>query len=603
MSISANFPNVFPSLELNFAQSQQLDPRVTFSRSTTAPYYDGKTSVLAEQNLFLWSQQIGNSPWVKDNGFVATLNTTTAPDGTTTASSLIAPASTAFYNISQFSTVVIGLMYVVSFYVKANGYTKVFMGDHFGNKIAVTFDLTTATVISNIAGVGTITSVGSGWYRCSVTWTQTTYTTFALIIVGYPDTGATGFNSSGVSYTGDGTSGIYAWGAQLEQRTSVTAYNATTTSALTNYIPQLLTAAINQPRFDFNPTTGESLGLLIEQSSTNLLTYSQDFSNAVWTKTHATVTTTADIAPDGTQTFNLLQETTATGLHAISETYTKAASAITYTQSVYFKAKERTYSYIQVSDGSGNGAIVYFNLSTGVISTAVAGVGTAFTGLSATISLVGNNVYKCTLTSTSNTATSFVAQFGSSTDGSTNSYTGNGYSGIYIWGSQLEALAFPTSYIPTTTAQVTRASDNASMTGTNFSSWYNNAEGTVYTDAVVPTASYVSAISDGTANNYIVNRYNSSGTSAIVTTSGTIQANYGSPTLSGKNASTYKVNDFASSVNGASPATDTSGSIPTVNQLQIGSFLSANYANGTIKKIAYYPIRVTNTQLQALTGS
>jgi hypothetical protein len=87
MSISANFPNVRPSLLLDFANSQQLDSRITFSRSTTAPYYDGKTSVLAEQNLLLQSQQIGTSGWGLVN-VTTTLNTTVAPDGTTTASTV-----------------------------------------------------------------------------------------------------------------------------------------------------------------------------------------------------------------------------------------------------------------------------------------------------------------------------------------------------------------------------------------------------------------------------------------------------------------------------------------------------------------------------------
>jgi hypothetical protein len=390
-------------------------------------------------------------------------------------------------------------------------------------------------------------------------------------------------------------------------------FTRSTTGTYYNSSGVLSTAAINAPRFDYNPSTLAPLGLLIEQSSTNLLTYSQDFSNAVWTKTNATITTTAGIAPDGTQTLQLLVESTATGLHAVSETYTKAASAITYTQQVIFKAKERTYSYIQVSDGSGNGAIVYFNLSTGAISTAVAGVGTAFTSLSATITAQGNNTYKCTLTSTSNTATSFVAQFGSSTDGSTNSYTGDGYSGIYIWGAQLEALAFPTSYIPTTSAQVTRASDNASMTGANFSSWYNIGQGSLYTEWVLPSLASVNRtstqITDSTVTNRFIVQADNGGAVTrhlgFINGSAQIIMDIGSVTAgSSKDMYAYQAGNSAASRNGSTVATSSYANIPSgMDRMAIGNDSGVSFLNGYFKKIAYYPIRVTNAQLQSLTGS
>ena len=603
MSISANFPNVRPSLLLDFSSSQQLDPRVTFSRSTTAPYYDGKTSVLAEQNLLLQSQNFATT-WLI-SGLTATANNATAPDGTTTASLITLGAGTSQKFIYQ-SIAVLPNGITYSVYLKAGTQNYVQLCQNGSSSNYANFDLSLGTVGSFGTGItATITSVGSSWYRCSISHSNTNGALYYLLGL---DSATTGYQPA-TSSTGT----FYAWGAQLEQRSSVTAYNATTTSAITNYIPQLLTAPINAPRFDFNPTTGESLGLLIEQSSTNLLTYSSDFSNAAWTKTNATVTTTADIAPDGTQTFNLLQETTATGLHAISETYTKAASAITYTQSVYFKAKERTYSYIQVSDGSGNGAIVYFNLSTGVISTAVAGVGTAFTGLSATISLVGNNVYRCTLTSTSNTVTSFVAQFGSSTDGSTNSYTGNGYSGIYIWGAQLEALAFPTSYIPTTSAQATRASDNASMTGTNFSSWYNYPNGTFYTEYArsatgIQNSSIFCVQYD--INNY-VNFYGSGGNDFLYAASqgvsSVLNQSFGTTSTSYKKfAISLAALNVIATYNATTPYTNSTYPQPnSFTALGIGQaiYSAGTTFNGRIKKLAYYPQAVTSAQLQALTGS
>jgi hypothetical protein len=142
------------------------------------------------------------------------------------------------------------------------------------------------------------------------------------------------------------------------------------------------------------------------------------------------------------------------------------------------------------------------------------------------------------------------------------------------------------------------------MTGTNFSSWFNNGEGTTYVDATSPTGSYAFAMSDGGNNNYIVGgRYASSGSAALSATNGTIQANFGTSTLSGKVAFAYKVNDFAVSTNAGAAATDTSGLIPVVNQIRIGAAQDGGVVlNGTIKKLSYYPLRLSNTNLVALTS-
>jgi len=192
----------------------------------------------------------------------------------------------------------------------------------------------------------------------------------------------------------------------------------------------------------------------------------------------------------------------------------------------------------------------------------------------------------------------------------TPNWSGNGTSGIYVWGAQIEALAFPTSYIPTTTAQVTRASDNASMTGTNFSSWYSVGQGTVYAEAAGSTvagASTIYAISDGTGNNRIVGAVGSF--MLFVGVGGVQQVNLsvGSDTANvfAKYAGFFSTNNFGFTRNGATASTASSGSIPTVTTLYIGSGSTgtSGYLGGRIKKLAYYPQTVTSAQLQALTGS
>ena len=428
------YPTIQPTLNLDFANTKLLDPRITFVRNNTATYYDGQTTAMAEQNLLLQSQAFNSSPWAVYLTSI-TANTIAAPDGTNTAETF---ASTTSGNNSNYVYQPLGTTLTtptLSVYAKAGTTTFLSIVSYSGAAYVgyATFDLSAGTVAGSSNGTASIVSAGNGWYRCILSLSVNS------VQIYFQGKDA---NPSGHPYnTGVWTSGtdLYIWGAQLEQRSSATAYTPTTTTAITNYIPVLMTAPAGVARFDCDPITGKSLGLLIEEIRVNLLLYSATFSNAAWTLTNATLTAAATIAPDGTQTaFNLVSNTS-TGLQAIAQTITKAASALAYTSTVHFKANQYTYSWLQISDGAGNGAIVYFNLTTGAISTAVAGIGTAFTALSATTpTSIGNGWYRCNITGTSNTTTSLVTQFGSSTNGTSNSVVGNGYSGVFIWGAQAE---------------------------------------------------------------------------------------------------------------------------------------------------------------------
>jgi hypothetical protein len=176
--------------------------------------------------------------------------------------------------------------------------------------------------------------------------------------------------------------------------------------------------------------------------------------------------------------------------------------------------------------------------------------------------------------------------------------------------------AFASSYIPTVASQVTRSADAASMTGTNFSSWYNQAQGAFFNSVVLlnPPATNLGAIyavSDGTsAERILVSMGTGSGgnINAVVTDNAVLQAQTvnGSLSTAGeyKYANAYQVNNFASVANGGSAAVDTSGTLPTVDRLFLGANAvgTSQFLNGTIMRIAYYPLRVTNAQLQALTS-
>lgn len=236
----------------------------------------------------------------------------------------------------------------------------------------------------------------------------------------------------------------------------------------------LRTAPDNVARFQFDPVTGVSEGLLRENQATNLFTRSEEFDNASWTKTNATVTANTIVAPDGTLTGDVIVETTANGVHACSQTPTASAST-PYTVSVYFnRGSNSRNGYIQANNnigGTGGAVFAWFDLDAGTAS-AVTDLVAGFTSKIAKITDVGGNWYRCELTFTTVTSTTSLAIFTGVYNGA-RSYTGDGVSGIGIWGAQVETNTYPTSYIKTVASQVTRAADTARLTNVDA---YNTAE-------------------------------------------------------------------------------------------------------------------------------
>ena len=364
-------------------------------------------------------------------------------------------------------------------------------------------------------------------------------------------------------------------------------------------------ASINAdlPRFDFNPTTLVCNGLLIEEARTNLFTYSEDFSDASWVKSNATITTDAVVSPSNVQNADKIVEAATTGSHFF-EKVVAVTSGTLYTWSGFFKAGERPSVSLTAFTNANHTAT--FNLITGTASTPV--------NATSAITNFGNGWYRCSITLTSgSTGTGFFDTY--INNGTSASYAGNGTSGIYAWGAQLEAGAFATSYIPTTTASLTRNADVATMTGTNFSSWFNASEGAIVAQAAranipVSNSTNILAISDGTSSNRSriwIWAGNPSQLAFTCTASGAGQAdmNPGSVTanVTFNVAGAYKLNDFATARNAGAVVTDTSGIVPIgLNVLNIGAREDLiEFLNGHIKKIAYYPQRLTNSELQAFT--
>jgi hypothetical protein len=605
MSISQNFPEIKPSLNLDFANVKALDSRITFARASTGAYYDGQTVAKAEENLLLQSQTFDNAYWTKTN-ITVTANSTTAPDGTTTAESILETATTGSHQVFRSAVITSSNTHVRSVFAKPNGRNWLAIYGGAGRSF---FDLQNGVTGTVEAGyTASMIDAGNGWYRCILIGPAGTSSYAGLYNIADAD--------NSISYAGDITKGLFIWGAQFEQRSSVTAYTPTTTQPITNYIPALQTAASGVARFDHDPVTTESLGLLIEEQRTNLFTYSEDFGDASWINndpSFATKISNTVIAPDGTLTADKIQEATGTVYPFIYKN-ASVSSGVTYTQSYYVKSAGRQWVYVLTFYVGGNYASgAYFDIVNGV-------VGNVTAGQTASITPVGNGWFKISVTGVTASVSPAYAGCNPTSDNNVNpiltGYTGDGYSGIYIWGAQLEAGAFSTSYIKTEASQVTRSADSASMTGTNFSEWYRADEGTLYGEYVSGESQGTQAVAyigDNTVNNRIV--VYDDGTVGvgsdgyiIVASSGVTQAliNLGTSSRNQKHKiiGAYKTNDFAGSFDGGSSSVDTLGIVPLgLDRLILADAGGvASSLNGHLRKFAYYPARLTNEQLVALTS-
>jgi hypothetical protein len=592
LGVETNRPDIRPSLNLDFANVKALDPRITFARASTGTYYDGQTVAKAEENLLLRSQEFDNAVWSKPN-LTITANSTTAPDGTTTAENIV--PSTGSNAKQLFQAVAVSGGYRVSAFAKANGYNFVALGIGGASNSICWYDLQNGVVGTAQSGAtdATITSLGDDWYRCSHFIANSTGGSNFSVFVSETDNVTT--------YTGNGTSGIFLWGAQLEQRSAVTAYTPTTTQPITNYIPVLQTASANVARFDHNPLTFESLGLLVEEQRTNLFTYSEDFSNAAWlpTATASQVTSNEIIAPNGTLTGDLFSclSTSDVSRRLVNTPALSVSNATTYTASVYVKARNWTYIGVAINANTINynntAGYCTVNLDTGAISNVSSLIATSSTN-------VGNGWWRIAITGTTVTTTATLSiSLLDSDEIAPSSAVGVVGNGVFLWGAQLEAGAFPTSYISTSASQVTRSADSASMTGANFSEWYRQDEGTLYAESVPGqmNAGYhaIASFADATASetNFISIGLNGASTGVnrgLVLVAGGIQAdlNVGaySAGTGNKQSLAYKFNDIAYAVNGATAVTDTSAILPTPIQLFLGQSAANNISrfSGTIKK-------------------
>jgi hypothetical protein len=393
---------------------------------------------------------------------------------------------------------------------------------------------------------------------------------------------------------------------------SLVTFTRASSKTVTNSARVLETVGIDVPAFDHNPTTGESLGLLVEEQRTNLLVQSENLTTT-WINNQSTNSADTAVAPNGTTTADSLIENSAAGVqHSVGQLVTVAANTL-HTASIFVKANTRaSIRFGLLNNTLSSGAFAHFNATTGAISTQTT-AGTA-TSVSYSIEPYTNGWYRCRVSCVIDALSTSAAVFIGLVDGSNNAtYTGDNTSGLFLWGAQLEAGAFPTSYIPTTTAAVTRSADVASITGAAFSSFYNQTEGTVFAEYAKNNnlaSTRVFTLSDGTSGNQI--RITASVGTAIrpdwqIVAGGVVQANVidtpqGAVNSIMKSAGSYAADRFALATAGTLGTVDTSGTVPTISQINLGSNeASTGVFNGTLRRFAFWPHRLPDISLQTVT--
>ena len=423
------------------------DGDFTFSRSTAATRVNASGNIEKEtQNLFTYSNTFSDSSWYKVNTSVT--GGQSGYDGTNDAWLLSKSAASAQVYKDVGSNVS-----TYSIYAKA--------GTLGGIRLVISttstydsadFDLTNG-VLGAVGSVidASIEDVGGGWYRCSIVGGQVPITRLRM----YPATSA--------GSIADASGNIYIQDAQLEQGLVARDYIETTTTAVEGGITD------NVPRLDYQ---GSCPALLLEPQRSNLFPHSEAISISDWAVSNMTKEANSTTSPEGVSNATKLIENSGSGKKQVYDS-APVVSGNSYVVSFFAKSNGRDVALELASSAFGS-TLTIFNLSSGSV--------TSSNAEDSGIEDYGNGWYRCYVKDTS-TTTANAAMYFQLVSGGLNNYTGDGSSGIYIYGAQCEQGSYPTSYIPTYGSAVTRNADDAEAD--NISDLIGQTEGTFLIDAEV----------------------------------------------------------------------------------------------------------------------
>jgi hypothetical protein len=554
-----------PTLDLDF-RSGVLDPRITFVRAS-AKRVPGPAGTLVtyapRTNLLLRSEEFDNASWDKVLSSV-TADTAASPDGALTADTLNDNATLGEHYILLSSTISSNTAYTLSVHAKKGtarylrlAFFSAFNPTSAESRSAI-FDLEAGVVstapVAGASASASIVTMANGWFRLVLTATSGGAAISAPAVIQT-------VNADGVtlSYSGTGL-GHFIWGAQLEAASAATGYIPTTSAAVT----------VQAPAFAWDPVTLAPLGISIEESRTNLVLRSEDFTNTTaWPSLSGTVNRTGDfsVAPDGTTTADLLTFA-ATGATIAQALTTAIIVGAVYTGSIYVRNASRTGLNLRVAR---NGAGTYEESLVAIP--------------------VSAQWQRLSITHTFANAQTAVRLDIVSVSGGTNAT-------VEVWGAQLEAASFASTYIQTTTTALARAADVCEITGTNFSSWYNPNQGTFVAEFIsaggtLPRVFELQGITKRLLLAHPVASWDNNGTVAAPTINGINAVN--------KLAVSYSATVGAASANGNAAVSVAITNTTGATSINIGDVAGGTRSlNGTIARLTYYPVAFSANAVQAL---
>jgi len=556
-------PSGYKSQKIYSQKPLSTDGELTFSRASNATRVNSSGLVeKVRENLVLYSQEFDNAYWSKANGGtgvvpVVTANTTAAPDGTTTADTIVfnvgAGTTTSDQTfVNRVVTATVGQEYGSSIYLK---------GSVGGEQIVM-------RLASNTYALITLTT---SWQRFEAT--------AVAVATGWSYEFGIRQGLSGIG-TINSTATIYAWGAQLETGVP-TDYIATTSSAVS------VGPVSGLPRLDYS---GGCPSLLLEPQRTNLVAYSEQFGQ--WANNNFTLTENFATSPDGYQNADKFAWDASTDSSAYRSV---SGSSAVYSISIFAKyVSGGKYLYI-FSPTNYEGAKVWFDIEAGTVSNEESG----FTGA---IQNYGNGWFRCTLTNTSNKSLDYF-QFGVSS--TSTSRTLSTASVSYFWGAMVEQGSYSSSYLPTLSTAVTRVEDNTLTSGLSGS--LPQTAGTLFWDIEYTFGASSTMLMHNTGvSDYAFCQVSAGGlVEGGIYESGTMVERLvksgAIATGRHKLAFAYATNSFALYVDGVLADSGTSGSTASISMNTIS--LDWNSTDFTrVNQVLLFQTRLSNADLATLTS-
>jgi len=519
---------------------------LTFSRNSEGSYTDANGLVQTmPYNLVQYSEQFDNGAWSKSNASI-TANSTTAPNGTTNADKLVADnlatlgsafleqnesIGAAAYTISIFAKK--GEFNTIQLYARDNASASNNTSAKFNLETGIVSDNSDSGIITYILGE-TIEFI-DGWYKCSLTFSTSSAITIRTRY----------FVLDSVATTGDGTSGIYIYGAQLNQGSTALPYFATTTR-------------LNLARVDYKDNPNGSL--LLEPQRTNLLTYSEDFSNASWAIVGSGMTKTINYALSPNNDLTACRITTTTSGSAFYSNIGTVSGV--HTRSLWVKSNNGASQTILFENGDSVTATTSWQRVESITN--------------------GSAIFPIQLS-------------GANLD-------------ILIWKPQCELGSYSTSYIKSEGAATTRLQDSCVKTG--ISDKIGQTEGSVFFDFKVDAISaqtndpvlwymkdggsgerYVELYANG---NLVYVEVNGGGVIAFMTKTGLTIGSH-------KCAIAYANNDFVFYVDGLLIATDVNGTPSGFSTFGLQYYNDIYRGQQKVNQVQLYKTRLSNAELATLT--